>query len=138
MSNSEMDNTEMKNSTNIIRAGLKKRYARERRFRLYGIFSLMISFAFLLVLLSTIFSKGWPAFQQTYVKLDVVLDESVLNVNKNSSEDEIYSASYDKVVRNSLREKFPGVKGRKQKRALKNIVSNSAQYTIRDKVIANP
>jgi len=33
---------------------------------------------------------------------------------------------------------FPGVKGRKQKRALNNIVSNSAQYEIRDMVIENP
>ena len=139
MKNSETNNIpEMKNSTEIIRAGLKKRYAREKRFRLYGIVSLVISFSFLMVLLFTIISSGWPAFQQTYVKLDVVLDESVLKVNKSSSEDELYSASYNKVVRNSLREMFPGVKGRKQKRALKNIVSNSAAYTIRDKVIANP
>ena len=33
---------------------------------------------------------------------------------------------------------FPGVKGRKQKRDLKNIVSNSAAYTIRDEVLENP
>ena len=89
----------MNNSTEIIRAGLKKRYAREKRFRAYGIASLMISFAFLLVLLFTIVSKGWPAFQQTYVKLDIVLDETVLNVNSTSDEDALYSANYQKLVR---------------------------------------
>ncbi|WP_299880788.1 phosphate ABC transporter permease PstA [uncultured Cocleimonas sp.] len=126
------------NSTEIIRAGLKKRYAREKRFRLFGIASLMISFAFLLVLLFTIVSKGWPAFQQTYVKLDIVLDETVLKVNNKSDEDALFSANYQKVVRESLNKMFPGVKGRKQKRDLKNIVSNSAAYTIRDDVLENP
>ncbi len=128
----------MSSSTEIIRAGLKKRYAKEKRFRMYGIASLAISFTFLLVLLFTIISKGYPAFQQTYVQLDITLDEKILNVTKDSDEDTLYSANYSKIVKSSLNEMFPGVKGRKQKRALKNIVSNSAQYDIRDMVIANP
>ena len=128
----------MSNSTEIIRAGLKKRYAKEKRFRLYGIASLVVSFSFLLVLLFTIVSEGWPAFQQSYVKIDITLDEEVLGIDKNSDEDALYSASYSKIVRNGLNEMFPGVKGRKQKRALKNIVSNSAQYEIRDMVVADP
>ena len=128
----------MSNSTKIIRAGLKKRYAREKRFRMYGIASLVISFSFLLILLFTIVSKGYPAFQQTYVQLDITLDEKILNVTKDSEEDALYSANYSKIVKSSLNEMFPGVKGRKQKRALKNIVSNSAAYDIRDKVIKNP
>lgn len=128
----------MNNSTEIIKAGLKKRYAKEKRFRLYGISSLCISFAFLMVLLFTIISQGWPAFQQTYVKLDIMLDEKVLGIDKTSDEDAMYSANYSRVVKSSLNEMFPGVKGRKQKRALKNIVSNSAQYEIRDMVIENP
>ena len=128
----------MNNSTEIIKAGLKKRYAKEKRFRLYGISSLCISFAFLMVLLFTIISQGWPAFQQTYVKLDIMLDEKVLGIDNTSDEDAMYSANYSRVVKNSLNEMFPGVKGRKQKRALNNIVSNSAQYEIRDMVIENP
>ena len=128
----------MNNSTEIIKAGLKKRYAKEKRFRLYGISSLCISFAFLMVLLFTIISQGWPAFQQTYVKLDIMLDEKVLGIDKTSDEDAMYSANYSRVVKSSLNEMFPGVKGRKQKRALNNIVSNSAQYEIRDMVIENP
>lgn len=128
----------MSDTTLIIQAGLKKRYARERRFKFFGLASIIISFIFLLVLLFTIFSKGLPAFQQTYIKLDVVLDETVLGINKYSSEDEMFSASYSRVIKNSLHAKFSGVKGRKQKRALKNLVSNSAQYELRDKVMDDP
>lgn len=128
----------MKDTTQIIQAGLKKRYAREKRFRFFGLMSIIISFAFLLVLLITIFSKGLPAFQQTYIKLDIELDEASLGINKLSNEDALYSASYQKIIKNSLKQMFPGVKGRKQKRALKNLVSKAAQYDIRDKVLANP
>jgi phosphate transport system permease protein len=128
----------MINSTEIIQAGLKKRYAKEKRFRFYGLLSIVISFAFLLVLLVTIFSKGLPAFQQSYVKLDVELDATTLGVSKDSSNDEIYSANYSKVIKNALERMFPGVKGRKQKRDLKNIVSNAASYTLRDSVIEDP
>lgn len=128
----------MKESTQIIQAGLKKRYARENRFRFFGLMSIIISFAFLMVLLITIFSKGWPAFQQTYIKLDIELDETTLGINKFSDEDALFSANYQKVVKNSLKQMFPGVKGRKQKRALKNLVSKAAQYDIRDMVLANP
>ncbi len=125
-------------TTKIIKAGLKKRNAREKRFRFFGLMSIIISFVFLLVLLITICSKGWPAFQQTYIKIDVELDEKTLGINKFSDEDALFSARYQKIIKNSLKKKFPGIKGRKQKRALKNLVSKSAQYELRDKVIEKP
>ena len=128
----------MSETTKKIEASLKKRYAKEKRFRVYGIVSLFISFAFLTVLLVTIFSKGLPAFQQTYIKLDIELNETTLGVNKDSGEDALFSANYSKVVKNSLKEMFPGVKGRKQKRALKNLVSKSAAYDLRDRVLDSP
>jgi len=128
----------MSATTKRVQAGLKKRYAREKRFRFYGLISIIISFIFLLVLLFTIFSKGLPAFQQTYIKLDVVLDEDLLGVNKDSTPDELFRVNYGKVIDGSLKTKFPDVSGRKNIRALKNLVSKRADYILRDKVIANP
>jgi len=98
----------------------------------------LISLAFLVVLLADIIGKGYPAFQQTYVKLDVTIDGEVLGLTAESPEDKLYSASYSKVIRNALREKFPGVTDRKQKRALSNLVSKSAAYELRDMVVENP
>ena len=129
---------QMKNSTKIIQAGLKKRYAREKRFRIFGLFSIILSFAFLLILLTTIVVKGLPAFQQSYVKLDVMLDENVLGITANSDRKQLYSAKFDKVIRNTLYAMFPETTDRKEKRALRNLVSKSAAYELRDKVINNP
>jgi phosphate transport system permease protein len=125
-------------STQIIQASLRKRYAKERRFRFFGLLSILISFAFLIVLLFTIISKGLPAFQQTYIKLDVTIDETILGVTKDSEHNALYSASYNKVIKQTLTTMFPDASGRKQKRALKNLVSSSAAYDLRDAVVADP
>ena len=129
----------MRTSTQIVEAGLKKRYAKEKRFRRYGLMSIIISFLFLLTLLTDIVSKGLPAFQQSYVKLDVTIDSKTLGgITPDSSEDELFSASYNRVITAALKEKFPDAKGRKERRARNNLVSKSAAYQLRDEVIKNP
>lgn len=129
----------MSTTTQRVEAGLKKRYAKEKRFRRYGIISIAISFLFLLTLLTDIVSKGYPAFQQSYVKLDVTIDSKTLGgITAASSEDELFSARYSKVIKSALKEKFPGVTDRKQRRALNSLVSKSAAYDLRDLVIENP
>lgn len=125
-------------NTNKIRAGLKKRYAREKRFRFYGVLAVSISFLFLLILLVNIISTGYPAFQQTYVKLDVNIDLEVLGVSKDATPEELFKANYSRLIKKTLQEMFPGVKGRKQKRALKQLVSKSAAYDLRDQVVKHP
>ena len=129
----------MTTTTQRVEAGLKKRYAKEKRFRRFGLISIIISFLFLATLLTDIISKGLPAFQQSYVKLDVTIDSKTLKgLTSESSEDELYSASYSKLIKNALKEKFPDVKNRKERRALHNLVSKSAAYQLRDEVIKNP
>ena len=60
-------------------ARLKKRYAAERRFRAYGLGAILLAMSILVVLLGSIILQGTPAFFQTYVKLDVVLDGAVID-----------------------------------------------------------
>lgn len=55
----------------IVNRGLKKRYKAERRFRLYGILAIAGSLLFLTLLFASIIGKGYTAFQQTFVELDV-------------------------------------------------------------------
>ncbi len=125
-------------TTDKIKANLKKRYAKERRFRAYGIISLTISFLFLLTMIVNIFSTGYPAFQQSYIKLDVTIDAAILGVSKNADHDALFKANYSKLIKNTLKEKFPDASTRKEKRARNQLVSNSASYDLRDRVIDNP
>ena len=51
------------NNLEIVKAGLNKRYAKERRFKFYGIFSISLSMLFLFFLLFDIGAKSIPAFR---------------------------------------------------------------------------
>lgn len=128
----------MSNKTELVRASLAKRYAREKRFRFYGLASIVLSLSFLAILLSTIFMQGFPAFTQTYMKLDVSLSAEALGVDANATPEQLRAAGYETVVMNALNARFPGVTDRKQKIALKKLVSSSAAYDLQKQVMENP
>ncbi len=128
----------MSKTTEKVKAGLKKRYAREKRFRFYGMMSIVLSILFLAVLMLNIFSKGLPAFTSTYVKLDVDLSAEVLGVTAQSSPEELRRASYSTVIQNSLSAMFPEVTERREKRSLKSMVSSNAPFRIQEMVMDDP
>lgn len=57
-----------------LRAGLKRRYARESRFRLYGLLAIGVAVGFLLLLLGRIIDQGHTAFYAHTVTLPVYMD----------------------------------------------------------------
>ena len=128
----------MSTTTEKVRAGLNKRYAREKRFRLYGLVSICLSILFLALLMINIFSKGLPAFTSTYIKLDVTLDAQTLGLEANPTPEQIRAANYAATISESLNTLIPNVQERKQKKALKNLVSDDAQYELQRMVIADP
>lgn len=128
----------MSTTTEKVRAGLNKRYAREKRFRLYGLVSICLSILFLALLMINIFSKGLPAFTSTYIKLDVTLDAPTLEVDANATAEQLRAANYTSVINNSLNALFPNITDRKQKKALKTLVSSAAPYELQRMVMADP
>ena len=58
--------------------GLKRRYAAERRFRLYGLLAVTIAICFLAALFSSIVAKGYTAFQQTRISMIVDFNPAVI------------------------------------------------------------
>jgi phosphate transport system permease protein len=116
----------------IVKAGLRRRYMAERRFRFYGLAAVCMSLLFLAFLLVSITSKGYTAFQQTFVKLDVYLDPEELIPG------ELQSANYLGLVRSGLERMFPEVEGRTERRALQSLISSGAPFRVRDLVRENP
>ena len=116
----------------IVNAGLAKRYRKERRFRLYGISAILASLLFLSFLFGSIISKGYSAFQQTFIQLDIFFDPAIL------SQESLTTANYPGVVKQSLRQMFPEVKSRGDKRKLYRMVSSGAAFQIRKMVLDSP
>jgi phosphate transport system permease protein len=125
-------------TTQIIRASLKKRYARELRFQWYGRIAVLIGFVFLFILLSDVFIKGTPAFTQYYISVPINFDLELLGVGPEATPDEIANADYAAVIKSGLRTMFPEVTSQQDKKQLYRLMSLAAEYTLRDMVIADP
>jgi phosphate transport system permease protein len=128
------------NNTQRVKQSLKRRYAKERRFRWYGRIAVWIGFIFLATLLLDIGSKAWPAFQTTEIKLSVPLDPETLGLDADVPQDEaaLDAIDYAGVLKKALRQAFPQVKTRKDKKQLYRLISGGAEYTLRDRVKLKP
>ena len=128
------------NNTEIVKQGLKKRYAREKRFQLYGRCAVFVGFIFLALLLIDIIVKAAPAFSVTEIRLDIPLDRDTLELPANGPVDRsmISAVDFGAVVKRALRDAFPEVTKRKQKKLLYKLVSSGAEFDVMQKVQDNP
>lgn len=124
--------------TEKIRSGLYKRYRSERRFQMFGFGSIVLGLLALIFLFFSIVSKGYSAFQQTYVQLSIVLEESVLDPEGTNNKETLRNVDYGSIVKASMRGEFPEVTKRRDKRALYSLLSPSSAYHLRDTVLSDP
>ncbi len=122
----------------IVNAGMGKRYAAERRFRWYGRFAIGLGLLFLALLFTSIVGNGYSAFMQTFVRLDVTFDVGLLDPEGKRNAQQLATADYGGLVKKSLREMFPEVSQRRDKRALYALVSSGADFALRDLVLSDP
>lgn len=127
-----------KTRTEIIESGLKKRYAAEKRFRFFGAAAIGFGLLCVVLLFGDIISKGYRAFFETAVKLEVTYDQDVLGLTDVSDQNQLALANFQGVVKKALLKKFPDVKKRKAKRELYTLVSNGAGFALRDRLVSNP
>lgn len=71
-------------------ARLKKRYRAERRFKTYCAMALILAASFLVVFFSVMIWKGYPAFVQTEVKVEVTYNQKTVDFAKLAVSKEIY------------------------------------------------
>jgi len=121
-----------------IMAGMPRRRAAERRFRLYGRLAIGLGLAFLVLLFASIVSNGYTAFWQTHVRLDIPLEAAALDPDGKRDPDALRRADYGGLVKQTLRGMFPDASGRSERIALYGLVSNGAAFEIRDRVLADP
>ena len=138
MSQQSPDKPVVSDTTARVQASLGRRYAREKRFKTYGIIAIVASLSFLAVLIISITARGLPAFKQTFINLDVTLDAATLGTADNPDQDALRKANYNGAIKNSLLELFPEVTKRKDKKALYKFVSNGGQYDLQAQVMADP
>lgn len=143
MSNTTLPHTAVKTSLLTLDKRTKKRNAAETRFRIYGLIAIGISLLMLLILVTTIVSRGASAFQQSFITMDVELLESKLDKKGNRSLDDIkkvstfgytplIKAAFNKVVSdNDLTTQL-------KSKEMAKLLSKSAAAQMRNHVLADP
>ncbi len=116
----------------IVKSGLTRRYRAERRFRFYGLSAILLSILFLTLLFASIVGKGYSAFWQTSIKLDVFFDPAVLQ------KEALVNADYPALIKAAVHNLFPEVDGRQDRRLLNGLVSAGAGYQLRSMVLQDP
>ncbi|MCR9137593.1 MAG: phosphate ABC transporter permease PstA [Alphaproteobacteria bacterium] len=124
--------------------GIKKRYAAERRFKLYGLLAISIGILFLLLLMWSVISKGYTAFQQTAINLPITFSEDIIDPKKERATNPqvLMMANYPRLARDGLLAEL-GIdptdkKNRKLVRAAGKMVSAGSRVQLRELVVADP
>lgn len=122
----------------------RRRNAAEARFRIYGQIAIGIGILALIVLLTSIFSNGFSSFRQTFLYLDVQLDEKVLD--KSGTRDlevmkKVTTIGYGKLVTKALEsaieDKAIMIDGL-SKKDVTDMISKEAAALVRNRVLAHP
>ena len=86
---------------------LKKRHSAEKRFKFYGLASILFALLFVLILVNNIFSKGSSAFMKTAIKAEVFFDPELLEIKNGANKDEILDADFYDITVESLLRVYP-------------------------------
>jgi len=104
---------------------LKKRHARERRFKIMGLSAIAIAVMALVWLLYSVVGSGYKAFYQHSFTIEVEMTESVLDPSGAREPDALRKSNYRRIVQEALYKRFPDVADRKAKKELFDIISTS-------------
>ena len=129
-----------KQTENLIKIqhSLKRRNRSEARFRWYGRLAVFIGLAAVATLFFDIIGKGHGAFKATYIKLEVHYDQALINIDNLTDAEQMIEGNWQALQKVALREKFPNVSGRSDKRRLNNLLSSGAGFDLKDRLVANP
>jgi len=121
----------VKTNRQKVELSLARRRRKERLFRSLGIAATLVGVLFLAAFFWTLAAKGCSAFLQTFIALEVEFSEEALAP---AGKLDLAHADFDGIVRAALREKFPNVRSRGDRRALYRLISVGAGYQLRDEI----
>ena len=115
---------------------LKKRYRAEKRFKFYGLTSVILAILFVLFLVNVIFSKGKGAFSRTTISVEVDFNTEKLEIKNNPTNEEIQDTDFYDLSIESLLNVYK-TKGLKEEKDLIRIFSPDYEFEIKNFIIEN-
>lgn len=116
----------------------KSRDAAELRFKFVGFLAILVSIAFLVILLGTTIQQAIPAFTYSYLTLEVELPQDKIDPDGTNDPNVIRAASYTGFLRASLQEELPFISGRTDRRLRNGLLSSGSDVILRGDVMNDP
>jgi phosphate transport system permease protein len=117
-----------------LQAGIKKRYAKERRFKMYGIMAVSIAIGFLLLLLGRIIEQGHTAFYAHEITLPVYMDPARIDRAYPQGTNFELMVAEQELVRFGIQDDAKGTKAR----AMRSLFSSELKFRAAALVRNNP
>lgn len=117
-----------------LRAGLKRRYARERRFRAYGLLAIAVAVGFLLLLLGRIVEQGHTAFYSHAMTVPVYMDPARIDRAYPQGTNFEQLVAEQQLRRMGIEDDGPGSKSS----AMRGLFSSELKFVAAERVARNP
>ena len=129
--------------SNIIRNDIltpvsSKRTTKEKLFKICGLSAIIFALSMLVILFTTIFSKGYSAFYQTRIKLDINFNEELIDPTGAREITTLNTADYSKLISQSLFKFLNIDKSHPKSSEIKSLISYNSFLTLRDRVLNDP
>jgi phosphate transport system permease protein len=109
---------------------IKKRNAKERRFKAYGQLAIFFVLVFLVMLFSLIFYRASKALNRYELALEI-------DLTSYEKETDLREINFGKIIKNSLKTKFSEVKNLKEENWLYQILSRVADFELKNQIKNN-
>jgi len=118
----------LKNETPDMRT--RRRRRSELRLKAYGILAIAFALLALITLLGSVITKSVGAFTESYITLNVTIDAEKIDPTSDRDPKSIRRADFSGLTKGLLKNTFPHVTKRKEKRELYDLVSAGASFEL--------
>ncbi len=115
----------------------KKRMRAEKRFRLYGRMALAIAVFMLLLLISSLVTRGIGGFIQTQAQVEINYDAKVIAQENGEVMADILPSRFMPLLREALKKQFPEVTNPRELRDLYSLFGSNAGAQIKAAIVAD-
>jgi len=118
-----------------VSAGLPRRYRSEKMFQWFGILSIIFGLLCVVALFTNIIGKGYSAFVAHSIKVPIHFDADKLGITDINDDNQVLAANYDGAIKVAMRNLFPDVSGRSNKRKLYSLVSSGSYSKLQEALL---
>jgi phosphate transport system permease protein len=119
-------------SSDAAAAHRRRRYAADRRLRIYGVAAISLALGLLALLIATLVVGGYPAFTQTKVRIDFPISPELVDPADPGE------GNFRRVMQAGIAELLPPAENPRQLRAMSGILTSNTQFMLRDAVLRDP